>query len=419
MNPSSSTFFQNLRDLPRELTFLYAGTTITRMGSYVFPFLTIYLTAERGYEKATVGLILSLGSLGLLCGNLLGGTLADLWKPRRTALLALLLNALGFALLGTDLQSPAAYAMFLFLGYTGSGMYTPAAGALIADKTHTEQRAFAFTVNYVCINLGMATGPLVGGLLAAESFVLVFAGDVTTTLICAALLAFFLKEARTHVPRARETDARHPRKSFLTTFREHAFVTSVCLLSFFLIAPLMGLEYSVPLLVQGVHGGALTLVGLIYTINAFCILSFSFVIERALRGSSELHALTLAGLLWTTGIALLVFSGSLFALVACTAIWTLGEIIASIVLPTFVTRHVKSELKGRFLALVDAMRSLAGVLCPLGLGLLWDTRGTEAVLYTLLALPVLGTLGFASLLLRARAQPLAHAADGAAGETHA
>ena len=72
--------------------------------------------------------------------------------------------------------------------------------------------------------------------------------------------------------------------------------------------------------------------------------------------------------------------------------------IDSILVPTFVSKHVAPRLKGRFLALNDAMRSLAGVVCPLTLGLLWEAEGVSAVLLALLALPVLGTLAYLGLL---------------------
>ena len=67
--------------------------------------------------------------------------------------------------------------------------------------------------------------------------------------------------------------------------------------------------------------------------------------------------------------ALDLLSGfSVGALLLCTAIWTIGEIIASILVPSFIAKHVAEEVKGRFMALNDIVRSLAGVVCPIGLG---------------------------------------------------
>ena len=85
--------------LPKPLYFLYAGTIVTRMGAFVFPYLTIYLSEVREFGLDVVGLVLSVGSVGLLLGNLLGGWLTDRWSRKWTLIFALLLNALGFGAL--------------------------------------------------------------------------------------------------------------------------------------------------------------------------------------------------------------------------------------------------------------------------------------------------------------------------------
>ena len=43
--------------LPRQFWFLWARTLINRLGSFVVLFLSIYLTAERGFSQSQAGLI--------------------------------------------------------------------------------------------------------------------------------------------------------------------------------------------------------------------------------------------------------------------------------------------------------------------------------------------------------------------------
>ena len=131
-------FVHELRGLPRPLWFLFAGTTVTRAGSLAFPVLTIYLEQERGFPQFNVGVILSIGSVGLLVGNMLGGWLTDSWSRKRTLVLALGLNALGFLGLAGSFGVEWLYALFLFVGYLGSGMYTPAANTAMA-ATHSQE----------------------------------------------------------------------------------------------------------------------------------------------------------------------------------------------------------------------------------------------------------------------------------------
>lgn len=393
-----------LRQLPRPLFYLFAGTTMTRMGSFVFPYLTIYLSEARGYAVDRIGQILSVGSIGLLLGNFAGGWLADRWSRKWTLVSALLLNAVGFAALSAGYETPVLYALALFIGYFGSGMYTPAANTTVADLAPEPIRPFAYTVNYVCINIGMALGPLMAGFLAAASYSWLFIGDVASTIACAVLITFGLSETRAPTRTPVEGVVK---KRVLLVWLRHPFVLVFCLSYVFLIGPLMGLEYAVPLLVKNVFLSKLVFVGVIYTINATCILALSFPIERLLRGRNEMWMMVLAGLFWTAGLAILAVGFSVFALMLCTLVWTVGEIIASIVVPSFIARSVAPDVKGRFMALNDIVRSFAGMVSPIGLGLLWEARGASSVVNLLVGVPAIGVLCYLALLLysarRARA----------------
>lgn len=382
--------------LPRSLYFLFAGTIITRMGAFVFPYLTIYLSEARGHGFDRVGLILSVGGVGLLVGNFAGGWSTDKCSRKWTLVVALLLNAAGFAGLAGHYDSGWVYACFLLVGYVGSGMYTPAANTVVADLTREDIRPFAYTVNYVCINLGMASGPLIGGFLASISYRWLFIGDVATSLLCAGLIMIGVVETRHESAKPQGIDTAGG--SYPAVWLRHPQVLLFCLAYFFLICPLMGLEFAVPPLVKTVFGSSLVYVGVIYTINAVCILSFSFVIERLIRGRNEYLMMVASGLFWTAGLVILLIGFSVTALMVCTVVWTIGEIIASILVPSFIAKNVAAEVKGRFMALNDIMRSFAGVICPIGLGFAWNEQGPVAVVIIITALPAVGTLCYVVLL---------------------
>ena len=387
-----------LKQLPRPLFFLFAGTIVTRLGSFVFPYLTIYLSESRGYSYETVGVVLSVGSLGLLAGNFAGGVLTDGWSRKWTLIMALLLNASGFAGLALHYAHPWSYALFLFIGYLGSGLFTPAANTVIADVAPENIRPFAYTVNYFCINLGMGLGPLLGGFLATVSYRLIFVGDVVTSLVCAALILYGVSETKPFSTIAVNKRARAPRMTW-SVWRSNQTVVVFCFFYFFLIGPLMGMEFAVPLLVKQEFSSSLVYVGVVYTINASCILAFSFLIEKLVRGRDTILMMVVSGTLWTLGMSILLFGYSVAALLVCTAMWTIGEIIASILVPTFVASRVPAAFKGRFMALNDVVRSFAGVIFPIGLGLLWTYQSAQAVVLTITLLPVIGTVCYAALYL--------------------
>lgn len=382
---------EHVRRLPRSLACLYAGTTATRLGAFVVPYLTIYLSEGRGLSLAITGRVIAAGGVGLLAGNLLGGQLADRLGRRSTLLMALIVNAVGVAALSLPLPSVPAYALALGLALAGAGMYTPAANALIADLTTESERPLAYTIHYVCINVGMGLGPLLGGLLAASSYGWLFVGDIATTMVCAVLIGVGLPAAR-----ATTTAVEPGGTSALRVWARHPTLVAFCGASIFIVAPLMGLEYAVPVLVHTTYGQPLVFVGVVYSINAACILVFSLPIERAIRGRNEAAMMSLSAALWGAGLSILAMGSSLPALLACTVVWTLGEIIGSIVIPTYLSRRVAPAIKGRMLALQDAVRSVSAIACPIAIGLLWDNTGVGMVLAVLVASPVVGLVVYAA-----------------------
>jgi MFS family permease len=378
--------------MTRSLAVLYAGTIASRVGTFVVPYLTIYLSRERARPLAETGRIVSAGSVGLFVGNLLGGWLADHWSRKGTLLLALGLSAFGVAVLGQSHDAGWAYAGWLFVALLGTGMYGPAASAVIADATDGDARRRAYAIHYVCHNIGMGLGPILGGALAMAGFWWVFAGDVASTLTCAALLAVGLRVATPHAA-GREERRRPP----WHVWRRYPSVLAFLGAGFFVVAPLMGLEYAVPVFVDTELSEPLVFVGVVYSINAACILTLSLPIERWLRGRDEARMMTLAAVAWTAGLVILAVGASLPALLASTVVWTLGEIVASIVVPTYVARCVAPQARGRMLATGDALRSLAGVVMPIVLGLLWDGAGVDAVLLALVTVPAVGIAAFVAI----------------------
>ena len=156
----------------------------------------------------------------------------------------------------------------------------------------------------------------------------------------------------------------------------------------------MGLEFAVPLLVGRVFEAPPVFVGVVYTINAASILLLSLSAERLVRGRRPTAMMAVAGLAWTAGMVVLAAGQSVGALLACTAVWTVGEIIGAAVVPTYVSRHARPDAKARLLAVPDAVRSLCAIGCPVALGLLWDEVGLGAVYATLVALPLVGAIVF-------------------------
>ncbi|MGW1866697.1 MFS transporter [Streptomyces mauvecolor] len=385
------------KELPLALRVLFLASFVNRAGMFVFPLLAVYLVRGKDLSPGEAGLLISIGSTGLLVGSLLSGPLCDL-KGRRTALLsALILNAAGYLGLALLDGAPWTYAALLFVALVGMGMFSPASNTLVADLTTPEQRPFAYTISYVGNNLGMGVGPLLGGVAAAYSYHVMFAGNILAGLLCAAMITLWVPRDR----RAKKPeDANSSKEKGSSGPLGHHHVLLLVLVSFFYVVPLIGLEYALPLAVTTVLHDSAGLVGAVYTINSVVVVSLGLLMEKHMRGYGTKTLLMVAGLLWTLGLCVIVFGFSLPALLLSTVVWTLGEIIVSVVVPTYVADHVDERRVGSFMALNGFVLGLARLVVPVGLGVLWSSDGYRPVFVTLLLAPLIGMAGFALLRIR-------------------
>lgn len=377
--------------LPRPLRMLVVASFFNRTGMFIFPLLAVYLVQDKHLSTGRAGLLMSLGSTGLLVGSLLSGPLCDRAGRRGTLVLSLVLNAVSYLGLAVVDGPPWAYAALLFTALTGMGMFSPAANTLIADLSDPAERPFAYTVNYIANNLGMGVGPLLGGVAAAYSYSAMFAGDIVASVICAGLIWRFVPTGRPG--RRAEGEPALGRGGLLTRPR----VTLLVLVSFFYVVPLIGLEYTLPLAITTVLNSSAVLVGAVYTINSVVVVGAGMLMEKRIERYATRPLLIAAGLLWAAGMAMIFFGFSLAAILIATLVWTTGEIIASVVIPTAIADHVDERRVSSYMALNGFVLGLARLVVPVGLGVIWQDHGHRPVFGLLLAAPLVGVALFALL----------------------
>src|SRR5205823_1712696 len=175
----AATMRANLRALPRDAWVLFAGTFVNRLGTFVLPFVTLYLT-QRGNSVARAGLGLAGYGLGAVAAQAGGGLLADR-LGRRNAIALSMFGGAGLTLSLVWVHGLWGIVVVVaVLGFVAE-LYRPASSALIADLIPSERRVAAFSAYRLMLNIGWAVGLAVGGILAAHSFTLLFVGDAVTS----------------------------------------------------------------------------------------------------------------------------------------------------------------------------------------------------------------------------------------------
>src|SRR5262245_48070088 len=102
---ADESVFTTLRSFPRPIWILFGGVFLNKFGTFVVPFLTLYLT-RRGFTAADAGLAIGAYGLGRLAAAFIGGHLADTLGRRKTIVLSMMLAAVCMVLLAQARSLP-------------------------------------------------------------------------------------------------------------------------------------------------------------------------------------------------------------------------------------------------------------------------------------------------------------------------
>src|SRR5512145_2195389 len=96
----ASPFSSLVEGLPPAYWLLWVGTLINRLGGFVVPFLTLYLTRQRLIPVSQAALMVSLLGAGSFLSQLVGGELTDRLGRRPVLLMSFFITPIFMIALG-------------------------------------------------------------------------------------------------------------------------------------------------------------------------------------------------------------------------------------------------------------------------------------------------------------------------------
>jgi MFS family permease len=409
--------------LPRAIHVLCVGTFINRAGTFLIPFLTLYLTSSLGLGSAFATQAMGVYGFGGLLAALTGGHLADR-IGRRTVMIVSLAGAASILLFFGRLTSPgsilAAVLAFSFLGE----MYRPAASAMVADLSTPEQRPLAFSLMYLTINLGMTVSPIVGGLIAQRSFHWLFWGDALTSAIYAAILFVAVREtlpARRPGTAAASMGAvsapsHPPIAAVARRILGHGTFLLFCLATLLVNITYMQSHTTLPLYMKGL-GMTPRTYGLVVSVNAFMVVCLQIPLTTVTGRLPRELMLVVSSLFMAAGFGLTGLANTAPLLAGTVVVWTIGELLQAPYLSTVVADLAPADLRGTYMGMLTlSFASALMIGAPLG-GAVLERFGPGALWMAVTGTAVAGAALYAALapvIRRAHAVHITPAATPAA-----
>lgn len=375
MRTVRSWFRDTTGGLPRAFWYLWTGTLINRLGSFVLVFLAIYLTRERGFSASQAGLVIGLWGVGGAVGTTVGGTLTDRWGRRPTLLTA----HLGAAtmMLGLGLARPLwAVGLGALLLGTFAEAARPAFGAMMIDVVPEKDRLRAFSLNYWAINLGFACAAVLAGFAAQAGYLLLFVVDAATTVVTALIIFSRVKETRATVTGPTVKHAA-PAGALRTILTDRVFLGFVALNLF---AALVFLQHiSMLPIAMGDSGLSPATYGSVIALNGVLIVVGQLFVPRLIKGRSRSHVLALAAVVMGVGFGLTAFAGTAWFYGLTVLVWTVGEMLNSPSNSTLIAELSPAALRGRYQGVFSLSWQLAGATAPILGGLVREHAGNTTL----------------------------------------
>jgi len=344
-------FFQRF---DRAVWSLALAQLITSAGfSLALPFLSLYLSRERGLSMSVVGTIMLFAAFVGALGQFLGGDLSDRLGRKPVLLGAILFRILAFmGLAFLVFQEGTIWniaLMYMAVRLSG-GLAMPPIFAFVADLT-VEKRVEGYGLLRVGMNVGWALGPALGGYLASRfpyAFLFLFGA-------MAAFLAFLLVLFCVPEPRIRAMAAA-TRETF-TAFKDPDFLPflgasiPVFLVAGQLVSTLSVFTVTKVGISEAQFGGLLTLNGLLVVV-------FQYPLARAVQGWPRRAGLALGALLYSLGYLSFGWIRSFPLMLVAMTVITAGEMVFTPVAQTVAADLAPEEHRGRYLGAFGLVESL-------------------------------------------------------------
>ena len=375
MHNTQASLIANLRAMPRGAWILFFGTFLNKFGTFVLPFLAIYVT-RLGYTTAQAGIPIAAYGVGTLAASLLGGQLADRFGRRKTIILSMFSAAGAMLLLSQARTLPELVVLSGLAGLTGE-LYRPASSALLADLVPAGQRVTAFAAYRVALNAGFAFGPATAGLLAQTSFAWLFVGNAITSVLFG-LVAWFGLPAGLRNERAAGSLLEN--LQVLRNNRKFVQLLVACLVVGLVFVQVFS---SMSLAITSA-GFSPAVYGFVISLNGALVVLFELPIASISGRYAARRVMAIGFLLIGLGFASNVLPRTIPLLVFTTVLFTLGEMISMPVSGAYVADLAPEHQRGLYMGLYGLTWSLAFVCGP-GLGL-WLFSANPVMLWCLCGL---------------------------------
>src|SRR5215216_4651265 len=393
-------------DYPRTFWMMIVVNFVDRLGgSLLFPFFALYITKKFDVGMTQVGVLFAIFFVSSFIGAFPGGALTDRFGRKRIIIFSLIATSFSTLLMGFVNE----FQIFLLVAFI-SGIFTdfggPAYEAVFMDVLPQEKRASGFGIRRVAFNLAIVIGPVIGGFIAARSYLALFVIDAIVSAIVALMVFLMIPETKPASAEGEEQESTAQSfKGYLQVLRDGKFMifTAVSLLVWLVY---MNMNTTLGVFLRDQHGLPESGYGWIISINAAMVVLFQFPITRRIEKNPPMLMMALGAFFIAVGLFLYGFVSTFWLFAVAIAILTVGEMVTIPIANAVVANFSPEEMRGRYNFIYGNSWGISFAVGPYLAGLIMDNYDPNLLWYACGIIGIIAVLGFLALHRTLQTKPI-------------
>jgi MFS family permease len=397
---------QIYREYPRDFWRMIVVNFVDRLGgSLLFPFFALYITKKFDVGMTQVGGLFAIFFISSFLGAFPGGALTDRFGRKGIIIFSLIATSFSTLLMGFVNE----FQFFLLVAFI-SGIFTdvggPAYEAVFMDVLPEEKRASGFGIRRVAFNLAIVIGPVIGGFVAARSYLALFVIDAIISAIVALLVFLLIPETKPAAPEGKVQESTvQTFAGYLQVLRDGRFIafTFVCLLTWFVY---MNMNTTLGVFLRDKHGLPESGYGWLISINAAMVVLLQFAITRRMEKNPPMLVMALGAFFIATGLLMYGFVGAFWLFVIAMALITIGEMITIPTANAVVAKFAPEDMRGRYTFVYGNSWGISFAVGPYLAGLIMDNYDPNLLWYACGIIGMIAVTGFLALHRSLHTEPI-------------
>lgn len=378
---------------PAQFWLMFFGMAFAMTGiTMIWPFMMIYASEKLSLSLAAAASLMTINAATGLVSAILAGTMVDRVGRKWAMVISLIGNGLCYFLLN-QANSFSAFAIILGINGVFSPLYRVGSDAMLADLFPEHKRAEAYALYRMARNIGVATGPALGGIVLTRSYSIGLFSAAAGYVLYGILLLIFARETIPEEVREEKSGLVSQLRGYWQALCDKPFMTLVG--SFTLVQMTTALMWVLlSVYVKSEFGISERLYGWLPTTNALMVVFLQVLITRATKKHPAVKVMRWGSIFYIFAPLIVALSSNFWGFWLAMVVMTMGELVVVPRASAYAANLAPIDKRGRYMSLYGLTWNIAVGISPVLGGYLSDQIGRQAPWWGGTAFAVLAVAAF-------------------------